>query len=70
MSTTGYDVRSEDTAEIPNYPTSIYEGRHFKPQSNNLTSTYEGRHFKPQDIESNGPLKIAHITRGETLPHI
>ena len=67
--TTGYDICSEDTTEIPNYSTSIYGGRHFKPQSNNLTSTYGGRHFKPkldnttstygdrhfepQDIESN-----------------
>ena len=27
----GYDIWSKDTTEIPNYPTSTYGGRHFKP---------------------------------------
>ena len=31
-STAGYDIWSEDAAETPNYPTSTYGGRHFKPQ--------------------------------------
>ena len=47
-SATGYDIWSEDATEIPNYPTSIYGGRHFKSQSNDPTSMYGGRHFKPQ----------------------
>ena len=70
--TTGYDIWSEDTAKIPNYPTSTYGGRHFKPYSNNPTPIYGGRHFKPQDIEPSNPSKIAHITRGEDTsnPHI
>ena len=46
-STTGYDICSGDTAEIPNYLTSTYGGRYFKPHSNNPTSTYGERHFKP-----------------------
>ena len=51
-STTGYDIQSEDATEAPNDSTSIYGGRHFKPQSNDPTSTYGGKHFKPQ---SNDP---------------
>ena len=35
----GYDIWSEDTIEIPNYPTSTYGGRHFEPQSNDLMLT-------------------------------
>ena len=31
MSAVGYDIRSEDTLEIPNYPISTYGGRHSKP---------------------------------------
>ena len=31
MFTARYDIRSKDTTEIPNYPTSTYGGRHFKP---------------------------------------
>ena len=27
----GYDIWSKDTTEIPNYPTTTYGGRHFKP---------------------------------------
>ena len=30
-SVAGYDIWSEDTVEIPNYPTSTYERRQFKP---------------------------------------
>ena len=52
-SAAGYDIWSEDTTKIPNYLTSIYGGRHFKPQSNDPTFTYRGRHFKPQ---SNDPI--------------
>ena len=44
-SITGYDLWSEDTTKIPNYPIATYEGRQFKPQSDNPTSTYGGRHF-------------------------
>ena len=54
-SVAGYDRWSEDTIEIPNYLTSIYGGRHIKPQSNDPTSTYGGRHFEPQ---SNYPTSI------------
>ena len=76
----GYDIWHEDAIETLNYPTSTYEGRHFKPQSsyqtptyggrhfepqsNDPTSAYGGRHFKPQDTELNDPSKIAHITIG------
>ena len=42
-----YDIWSEDTIEIPSYPTSTYGGRHFNPQSNDPTSTYRAIHFKP-----------------------
>ena len=31
MSTAGYDIWSEDTAEILNYPISTYRGRHLNP---------------------------------------
>jgi len=44
-STTGYNIWSEDTTEILNYPTSTHGGRLFKPQSDNPTSIYGGRHF-------------------------
>ena len=50
-STIEYDIWSEDTSEVLNYPTSTYKGRHFKPHSDNPTSTYGRRHFKPQDNE-------------------
>ena len=46
-SITGYDLWSEDTTKIPNYPIATYEGRQFKPQSDNPTSIYGGKHFKP-----------------------
>ena len=46
-SATGYDIWSEDATEIPNYPTSIYGGRHFKSQSNDPTSMYEGDTSNP-----------------------
>ena len=45
MSTAGYNIWSEDTTVILNYPTSTHGGRLFKPQSDNPTSTYGGRHF-------------------------
>ena len=32
MSTTGYDIWSEDVIKTINYPTSTNGGRHFKPQ--------------------------------------
>ena len=54
-STAGYDIWSEDTIEVLNYPTSTYRGRHFKPQSNYPTSMHGGRHFKPQ---SNDPTSM------------
>ena len=62
----GYDIRSEDTAEIPNYTTSTYGGRHFQPQSDNPTSTYGGRHFKPQ---SDNPIPIYRGSHFK-LPHL
>ena len=46
-STTRNDIWSEDNSEIPNYPTSTYGGRHFKPHSDDPQPTHGGRHFKP-----------------------
>ena len=31
-SSVGYEIWSEDVTKTLNYPTSIYRGRHFKPQ--------------------------------------
>ena len=50
-STIGYDIWSEEVTEIRNYSIST-NGR---------------RHFKPQDTNLNDLIKIAHITKGETL---
>ena len=49
--TTRYDIWNEEVPEPKNYSTSINGGRH----------------FKPLDTNTNDPIKIAHIIRGETL---
>ena len=47
MSTTGYDIWSENVTKTLNYPTSTNGGKHFKPQASYQTPTYGRRHFEP-----------------------
>ena len=64
--TTGYDIWSEDNSKIPTYPTSTYEGRHFKPHSDNPTPIYGGRHFKPPTFGNRQPCESPNKAAQET----